>query len=195
MASSQQFKDTIARIDLINDQDPNKEDVDGNSISKELLYSQRMSQELKAFAPDASETLQIAARAQHIGRWKIARDTFPMDRPGYLKWRNSLKALHADTTEEILSEVGYSSESIQEVRDLIEKKGLKKNPETQTLEDVICLVFIKFYLSDFAEKHTDEKIIEILRKTWRKMSDRGHQAAKAIDLDPKIASLVSQAIS
>ena len=195
MLSSQQFKDAIARIDQINDQDPNKELVGGQSISKELLYSQRMSQELNAFSPDASEALQIAARAQHIGRWKIARNAYPMDRPGYLKWRNSLKALHADTTEQILSEVGYPTEFIGEVRDLIEKKGLKKNPDTQTLEDVICLVFMKFYLSDFADKHTDEKIIEILKKTWRKMSDRGHESAKTINLNPKIAGLVSQAIS
>ena len=124
----------------------------GETHPKEWLYAIRMSEQLVEFAPDASEELRIAARAQHICRWKSPREDYPMDRPGYLRWREDLKKMHAKLTGEILEEVGYDSEFIKRVQFLIRKKQLKKDEGTQTLEDVICLVFLKYYFEDFAAK-------------------------------------------
>lgn len=189
------FNEAIALIDEKNSQDPHQEVFLGTSHPKELLYSQRMTRQLLEFKPDASEELKIAARAQHICRWKTPREAYPMDRVGYLKWRNDLKLKHAELTGEILEKVGYEKDFIDRVSFLIQKKKIKKDEDSQTLEDVICLVFLQFYFEDFAAKHDDEKIVDIIRKTWAKMSPDGHQAALKLQLPPKTLSLVKQALS
>jgi Domain of unknown function (DUF4202) len=189
------FESAIILIDKKNSEDINTYQVHGLEISKELVYSQRMSQKLLQFEPQASEELQIAARAQHICRWKIARDEYPMDRVGYLKWRETLKKMHADLASDILKEVGYDAEFIDRVSFLIHKKLIKKDDGSQTLEDVICLVFLEYYFEEFAEKHEDDKVIDILQKTWVKMSDKGHDAALKISFSDKSLSLIKQAIA
>lgn len=189
------FETAIALIDEKNNQDPNVYEVFGIEYPKELLYSQRMTRKLLQFEPNASKALQIAARAQHICRWKIARDEYPMDRIGYLKWRETLKKMHAELTAEILNQVGYDQEFIDRVSFLINKKLIKKNEESQTLEDTICLVFLDYYFEEFAAKHDDEKVIDILKKTWVKMSDKGHQEALKLPFSEKSLALVKQAIS
>ncbi|MCB4807103.1 DUF4202 domain-containing protein [Tamlana sp. 62-3] len=189
------FETAIALIDKKNAEDTNVYTTNGLNFPKELLYSQRMSQKLLQFKPNASRALQLAARAQHICRWKIDRKEYPMDRVGYLKWREALKKMHADLTEEILKEVGYNDEFIKRVTDLIKKKLIKKNEETQILEDVICLVFLDYYFEEFAEKHSDEKIIDILQKTWVKMSDEGHEEALKIKYSEKSLALIKQALA
>ncbi|MCK8524074.1 DUF4202 domain-containing protein [Aquimarina sp. D1M17] len=182
-------------FDEANAKDPNKENLNGESIAKELIYGQRMTKTLEQFAPEASESLKLAARSQHICRWEIPRDSYPMDRIGYLKWREELKKFHAKKASEILNEVGYSEEVIERVSFLLQKKKLKKDEETQTLEDVICLVFLEYYYQDFSQKHSEEKVIDILRKTWRKMSKEGHNAALKIKYSEKALALVKQAIA
>ena len=189
------FETAIALIDKKNAEDPNTYQVSGLEYPKELLYSQRMSRKLLQFKPNASRALLIAARAQHICRWKIARDEYPMDRVGYLKWRETLKKMHADLTSEILNQVGYNSEFIERVSFLINKKLIKKNEETQILEDTICLVFLDYYFEEFAEKHNDDKVVDILRKTWGKMSEEGHAEALKLKLSDKALSLIKQAIA
>ncbi|GAA3612252.1 DUF4202 domain-containing protein [Flavivirga amylovorans] len=188
------FETSIALIDKKNSEDINTYQVSGIDYPKELLYSQRMSRKLLQFNPNASRALQIAARAQHICRWKIARDEYPMDRVGYLKWRETLKKMHAELTAEILNQVGYDTEFIDRVSLLINKKLIKKNEESQALEDTICLVFLDYYFEEFAAKHEDEKIIDILKKTWVKMSDKGHEAALKIKFSDKSLALIKQAI-
>ncbi|WP_343328515.1 DUF4202 domain-containing protein [Polaribacter staleyi] len=189
------FETAIAIIDKKNAEDPNNYQVSGLEYPKELLYSQRMTRKLLQFDPNASKALQIAARAQHICRWKIGRKEFPMDRVGYLKWREELKKMHAELTGEILEQVGFDAQFVDRVQKIILKKLIKKNEESQTLEDVICLVFLDYYFDEFAAKHTDEKIIDILKKTWVKMSDAGHAAALKIPFSEKSLALVKQAIS
>ena len=189
------FETAIAIIDQKNAEDPNTYQVAGIEYSKELLYSQRMTRKLLQFEPNASKALQIAARAQHICRWKIERKEYPMDRVGYLKWREELKKMHAKLTGEILEQVGFDEQFVDRVQKIILKKLIKKNEESQTLEDVICLVFLDYYFDEFAAKHTDEKIIDILKKTWVKMSDKGHQAALQLPFSEKSLALVKQAIS
>lgn len=189
------FETAIALIDKKNSEDINTYQVAGIEYPKELLYSQRMTRKLLQFNPDASKALQIAARAQHICRWKIPRDEYQMDRVGYLKWRETLKKMHADLTADILKEVGYDEQFIDRVKSIILKKLIKKNEESQTLEDTICLVFLDYYYEEFAEKHDDNKVIDILKKTWVKMSDKGHKAALKLPFSEKGLSLVQKAIA
>ncbi|WP_417364141.1 DUF4202 domain-containing protein [Galbibacter sp.] len=193
--SQEKFHQAIQQIDQLNAQDPNTEHYKGNDYPKELLYAQRMSEALDRFEPQAKESLKIAARAQHIARWKIDRQVYPMDRAGYLRWRTDLKKMHAELTGSILDKVGYDPEFIKEVGDLIQKKLLKKNNDTQTLEDVVCLVFLDYYFVDFSEKHTEEKLISILQKTWAKMSEKGQAAALALNLSTPTRALIEKALS
>jgi hypothetical protein len=189
------FETAIALIDKANSEDINTYKVAGIQYPKELLYSQRMTRKLLQFKPDASKALQIAARAQHICRWNIPRDEYPMDRVGYLKWRETLKKMHADLTSEILKKVGYDEQFDDRIRKIILKKLIKKNEESQALEDTICLVFLDYYFEEFAEKHPDEKVIDILQKTWVKMSEAGQQEALKLKFSEKSLALVKQAIS
>lgn len=189
------FEIAIALIDKTNAEDINTYSSHDLTFSKELVYSQRMSQKLLQFKGNASQELQIAARAQHIGRWKIARNEFSMDRVGYLKWRETLKKMHADLTADILKSAGYNAAFIKRVSFLINKKMIKKDAESQTMEDVICLVFLEYYSDAFFAKHDDEKIISIIQKTWKKMSEDGHSAALKLHYSDKALSLIKQAIS
>jgi len=193
MISSQQLDLAIQAIDKANQNDPNTVTLKGQDIACELIYGQRMSQCLKNFEAEPSAELQIAARAQHIQRWQLKRSEFPMDRAGYYKWRIQLGRFHAEKTTEILQQLAVSSKSIEQVQSLLQKENLKQDPEMQTLEDVICLVFLEFYFGPFAEKHPEQKIISIVQKTWAKMSDKGHSAA--LQLPEHLLSLVKKALS
>lgn len=188
------FQQACQWIDAENAQDPTLDIHESISFPKELLYSNRMFEKLMDFFPSASEEVQIACKAQHICRWKIARDTYPMDRVGYLKWREDLKKFHAKTTAQILEKAGYETIFIERVTFLIEKKLLKKDPETQLLEDVICLVFLEFYLEPFVQKHDTEKLKNIILKTWNKMSENGHQAALKINYSAQNLDLIKAAL-
>jgi len=195
MATADKLEQAYHRFDAANKQDPNTEIFKGKSYPKELLYAQRMTEQLNTFAPDASEVLQLTARCQHICRWEIARDSYEMNREGYLLWRQALKKFHAQKAAYILEDIGYSEDTISKVKFLLEKKQLKKNEETQTLEDVICLVFLEHYFEPFAAKHPEDKTIDILQKTWRKMSKKGQDAALKLPLSENALQLVSKAIS
>jgi hypothetical protein len=188
------FQNASAWIDAENAQDPNSEIYQSKTYPKELLYSNRMYEKLMSFEPNASEAVQIASKAQHICRWKITRESYPMDRVGYLKWREDLKKFHAKTTGEILKKAGYSEEFIARVSFLIEKKLLKKDSETQLLEDVICLVFLEHYLEPFVQKHDAEKLKNIILKTWNKMSEKGHQEALKINFSATNFQLIKDAL-
>lgn len=194
MPDHERFIQAIQRFDELNGGDPNKVDYEGAPHAKELLYAQRMTACLTDFDPDASEVLRLAARAQHICRWKIPRSDFSMDRKGYLQWRNQLKSMHAEIAGGILREVGYDLETISSVQALIQKKQLKQNPTVQTLEDVICLVFLQHYFEEFAQKKPEEKVIEILQKTWRKMSEEGRNKAESLPLSHSSKALLKKAL-
>jgi len=189
------FATAIDRLDAANALDPNATIVDGAPQPKELVYARRMTEWLNRLEPNASESLQLAARAQHLMRWSIPRSQFPMDRPGYLKWRTTLYDFHADKAAEILGEAGYDGATIGRVRSLIRKQGIKTDPEMQLLEDVICLVFLENYFAEFAADQDEEKLIRILRRTWAKMSPRGHQAALGLELPERERKLIERALA
>lgn len=189
------LKRTLAAFDEANLQDPNTEIVEGKPVAKEWIYAQRMSEHLHRFCENPSEVLQLAARSQHICRWKIPRSNYPMDKQGYKKWRLELAQFHGETAGEIMLTEGYDEITINRVKDLLLKRSLKRDDEVQALEDVICLVFIEFYLAEFASKHDEEKLIDIIRKTWNKMSEKGHAAALKLPLPDDMLALVGKALA
>jgi len=188
------LEQAIAAIDALNAQDPRPDPYEAGQAF-ELAYSQRMTRWLDRLESEASEALHLAARAQHVARWRIPREDYPMDRANYKRWRTDLAEMHADTTTEILRDAGYGDETIERVGSLLKKKNLKTDPECQTLEDVSCLVFLEYYFADFAAQHDEAKLIRILQRTWAKMSDRGHQAALQLPLPPALGELVSKALA
>lgn len=196
MTQTNRFISALAAFDAANSQDPRHVmDESGVLHPGELLYAMRMSATLFEFQADASEALQLAARSQHLERWTIPRSSYPMDRTGYLAWRAALKLFHAEQAAAILRAEGYDEQMIARVASLLKKEQLKRDPESQTLEDVACLVFLRFYFAEFSQAHTEEKIIDIVQKTWRKMSTTGHTAALKLPFTPAQLQLLNQALA
>jgi len=194
------FEKSMALIDAANSEDPNREMVDGKDWPKELLYSHRMTDMQQRYAPDADEAIKLALRAQHIQRWKSRRDAYPMDRIGYLQWRKDLYKIQAQTAADLLAQAGYDDEVIERVKSAVAKKAIKENPDTQLLEDVTDLVFIEHYMLAFANKHPEydeDKWLDIIRKTWNKMSDRAQQFALSgsVKLPEPLVPLVQKAVA
>jgi tRNAThr (cytosine32-N3)-methyltransferase len=163
----------------------------------ELVYADRMEAWVARLVPDAAPLLRLAARSQHLERWSVPRASYPLDKPGYHAWRRSLYSKQAERARELLLQAGVSATDAAEVATWVSKSGLKTNPGTQALEDAACLVFLENEIGAFAAQHAEyprEKFIDILRKTWRKMSPAAQQAALALDLPPAIASLVREAV-
>ncbi len=184
-----------AAIDAAHAADP-KRAADGRAA--ELVYGERIEAWVVKLAPDASEILRLAARCQHLERWTTPRDTYPMDKVGYHAWRRGLYVKQAERAREILLASGVAEAEAVEVATWVSKTGLKTNPGTQALEDAACLVFLENEIADFAASHadyTEEKFIDILRKTWRKMSPAAQAAALALDLPAPIAALVRRAVA
>jgi hypothetical protein len=193
---NERFSRAIDRIDAANSQDPRTTSIEGTEQPLELVYAQRMSRWLLKLYPDASEALRLAARAQHLRRWTIPRNIYPMDRAGYHRWRTDLQKFHAKEAGEILEESGYDPATIARVQSQIRKERLKADPETQALEDAICMVFLEYEFPDFLKKHPEEKLVTILRRTWAKMSARGQGAAMelAIKLPAEARALLQKAL-
>jgi len=193
------FDKTIAAFDALNAKDPNHVVIEGAERPKELVYAERMTDMLHRYAPDASEALQLAARAQHIERWVLRRDDFPMTKLGYFNWRNQLKLHHAEIAEKIMRDHGYENAQIQQTITLLKKENLRTNPDMQTLEDVIVLTFLEHDLGAFVDKYkaySEEKFIHILRKSYQKMSEQGQQAALSLIHIPKhLLPVVQKAVS
>lgn len=193
--TTHRLSNTLAAFDAANQEDPNHDIIGRKPVPKEWIYAQRMTQRLHQFCQSPSEALQLAARSQHICRWKIPRSDYPMDKQGYKKWRMDLAKLHGDIAGDIMAAQGYDDAMITRVKDLLLKRSLKRDEEVQLLEDVVCLVFIEYYLEDFASKHDEEKLIDIIRKTWNKMSSQGHEAALKLPLSDAMLALVGKALA
>jgi Domain of unknown function (DUF4202) len=189
------FQKAIERFDEENSRDPNYEVESGIKCPRELLYARRLNEWVIKLAPQASESLRLAARCQHICRWMIPRETYPMTRAGYLRWRNDLKQFHAKKSETILREAGYGEEMIAKVLDLNLKKNFPADPESQILEDALCLVFLEYQLVPLAQKTTEEKILNALRKSWKKMSESARQQALALPFSPAEKRLLERALA
>ena len=182
-------------FDEYNKQDPHIITWNGIDYPAEYFYALQLYNWVKKLAPNASETLLLASRAQHIGRWKISRDTYPSGKAGYYKWRTEVAKFHAEIVNQLMQQAGYNEGTIKKVQHIILKEDLRKDEEVQVMENALCLVFLEFQYEDFITKHDDESVIRILRKTWNKMTEPGRVAALSLTYHERGKNLIMQAIS
>jgi hypothetical protein len=187
------FERALARIDAANAEDPEQVPWEGGSAPRALAWGRRMSAWLARLAPAASEPLRLAVRAQHLRRWTVPRGRFPAGRQGYLQWRSTLARQHADEAGRLLHEEGYDDAAIERVGQLIRKVRLRSDPETQLLEDAACLAFFEQDLAGFAAGHDRARVVEVLRKTWDKMSPAARALAVTLPLSGDVRDLVEEA--
>ena len=195
MESSERFNKAIAEFDLLNAQDPNHRTVDGEDVPFELFFANKMTEWVFRLNSNASEIVKLAARCQHICRWEHPRSGYPEGRVGYLAWRKDLKTFHATKSAEVLRKVGYDEDTIERVRAINLKKDLGRDPDVQLIEDALCLVFLDNQFDDLIAKTPEEKMLNILQKTWGKMSDGAHEQALALELSAEASGLLSKALS
>ena len=189
------FQAAIQRFDEENAHDPNVEMINGVAQPRELVYAQRLYEWVSKLAPNASEELLLAARSQHICRWMIPRSKYPMDRAGYLRWRNDLKKFHADKTGEILRDLGFAESAVARVQALNLKNDFPNDPEGRVLEDALCLVFLEFQLAELAAKTAKDKVINALQKSWRKMTPAAREQALGLSYNPQEKALLDRALA
>ncbi|PSN61662.1 hypothetical protein BS50DRAFT_578198 [Corynespora cassiicola Philippines] len=190
------YSTALTKIDAAHALDPNIHTLpDGTTIPYELHYAQKCTAWLEKRAPDASPALRLAIRAQHFRRWEVPRATYPMTRIGYHTWRTHLKRRQAQLVESIMDEAGFGAEMRGRVAALMRKEDLKSDEESQVLEDVACLVFLDDQFEKFEREHDEEKILGILRKTWGKMTERGHELALGIPMSARPQELVQKALA
>jgi len=188
------FERAILAIDAANEGDPGTLMIDGVERPKELAHAEMMTAWVLQLDPDADEAQLLAARAHHLRRWVVPRSSYPEGRAGYLRWRTALKARHAEEVGQILGECGYDEMVVDRVQRTIRKEGLATDPAVQTHEDALCLTFLETQFGDLATQLGDDKTLDVVRKTWAKMSPRGREAALGLSLDPVEASLVERAL-
>jgi hypothetical protein len=184
----------LAAIDQANADDPATLVVDGVEQPKELAHARLMTEWVRRLDPEAGEAQLLAARAHHLRRWTLPRHDFPEGRAGYLRWRTTLKRRHAEQVAEILRPLGYDEATVERVQQIVRKEGLGRDPAVQVHEDALCLVFLQTQLADVAEQLGQEKTVDVLRKTARKMSRQGLDAAAQLDLDPEMRALLLRAV-
>ena len=193
--STEAFEKALREIDRFNSQDPRQRVVDGIAHPQELAYSKLLTEWVLKLDPNASAALRIAACGQHISRWTVPRAEYPADRSGYLRWREDLKAFHANKVGGILRDVGYEKEFIQRVKSLVLKKNIKKDPDAQTLEDALCLVFFETQFMTLMEKTPVDKMKSLVRKTWKKMGAKGRDMALRMNLPFEEKHFLESALS
>lgn len=181
----ERLETVLQAIDAVNATDPK---------GFERPFSEWLSAWVLRLNPNASEPLRIAARGQHIARWTVPRDSYPMDRGGYLRWREDLKKFHAKTVGDLMRQAGYDDAAIEKTRTIILKK-FQIDADAQTIEDALCLVFLEKQFAEFRQKTPEDKMIGILRKSWRKMSDAGRSAALSLPFEPEEKRLMEKALA
>ncbi len=185
----------LAAIDVANADDPKVLRVRGEERPKELAHAELASEWVRALLPDASEALVLAARAHHVRRWEIPRTEYPEGRTGYLRWRRALQEHHAKILRHILEETGYDDATALRAADLVRKRGLGRDPEAQALEDALCLVFLETQFGELADRLEEEKLLDVTRKTLRKMSADAIARARQLPLSERDRARLQAAIA
>ena len=188
------FDAALRRFGEENSRDPNSVEIQGLKRPRELVYAEWLTNWVLRLCPQASEELRLAAHCQHLCRWMVPRDSYPMTRTGYLRWRQDLKNFHAQKSGEILREVGYPEPVVTRVQSLNLKKGFPQDPETRVLEDALCLVFLEHQFTDLASKTDDEKMINALQKAWKKMTPVARELALQLSYAPREKALLDRAL-
>jgi hypothetical protein len=182
-------------FDRYNRQDPNMVIWNGHTFPAEYFYALELYKWVVKLDHSPSEALLLASRSQHIGRWEVPRGDYPAGKAGYLNWRSDLGKYHAEKAGELMAEAGYDEGFIADVKRIILKQKIKLDAEVQTMENALCLVFLEFQFEDFHQKHDEEKLIHILRKTWKKMSEPGQQAALKLHFSDASKAIIAKALS
>ena len=170
MTAGGRLEAALAAIDARNAEDPVRIVVDGQPRPKELAHAELVTEWVRRLDPDADEAQLLAARAHHLRRWALPRADYPDGRAGYLRWRTEAKKRHATEVAEVLAEVGYDAATIERVQAIITKRGLGTDAAVQVHEDALCLVFLQTQLDDLVAQLGEERSVEVLAKTARKMS-------------------------
>ena len=181
-------------IDAAHSADPRRAS-DGRPA--ELVYADRIEAWVARLSPDSGPLLRLAARCQHLERWSVPRTSYPDGKAGYLEWRRSLYVKQAQRARELMLAAGLAPSEADEAAAWVSKTGLRTNPGTQALEDAACLVFLENEIGEFAALHAAyprEKFVDILRKTWRKMSPHARELALSLALPPAVSTLVHEAV-
>jgi hypothetical protein len=182
-------------FDAYNKKSPERLVYEEKEYPTEYFYALKLHEWVTKLDPNATESLLLASRCQHIGRWESSRSDYPEGRAGYLKWRSDLARYHAAKATEILTSVGYDTETIDRVRQIVLKQRLKSDPEVQTIENALCLVFLQYQFDDLIAKLNEEKMIDILQKTWAKMSGPGREATATIHFSKEAKDLLGKALN
>jgi hypothetical protein len=191
---SPQFEAALRLFDEENARDPNQEMVGGIARPRELVYAERVTEWVLKLSPNASEALLLAARSQHLCRWEIPRSRYPEGRSGYLRWRSALKQFHADRSAEVLRQTGYGEEMVARVRSLNLKADFPEDPESRLLEDALCLVFLQHQFGDLARRTEESKMVNVLRKSWAKMTDQARAEALKLPFNELDQTLLDKAL-
>jgi len=185
----------FALFDSYNRQSPTHISNSGQDYPIEYFYAIKLHEWISVLRSDASEALLLASRCQHIGRWEIPRSSYPEGRIGYLTWRSDLSRFHAQKAEEILRSVDYDDMTIKRVKEIVQKKAIKKDSEVQTMEDALCLLFLQYQYDELIAKQSEEKMIAILQKTLSKMSHQGTQVALTLRYSEEGERLLKKALA
>ncbi|MEO8693026.1 MAG: DUF4202 domain-containing protein [Acidimicrobiales bacterium] len=161
----------FAAIDAANAADPNIIEWREERWPRAQLQGLLATEWLALLDPNAGDAVILAARAHHVRRWAIARASYPDGRVGYLRWRRALKEVHAEVVAEILPPTGISSATVARVQALVRKEGLGHDPDTQLVEDAICLTFIETQFEELAARLDHERLVTAVQKTVEKMSE------------------------
>lgn len=190
MITEDLYKKACLAIDEVHAEDTNKEIVDGVEMAAELIYSRRMLGVLTEFSVDANFKMKLAVQCQHFERWTIARNLYPMDKKGYYQWRKAVLEYQINRMTEVLSNCGFATNNIHQISDILQNRGKKEHIDGQVLEDVACIVFVEWYLPAFAEKHDPEKVIDIVKKTTKKISEEGMIAISGRKLSASVQEIL-----
>lgn len=188
------LENVLAQLTAAHQKDPNQETWENEVFPAEWLYIRRITDRLKTFSPEASSELIVAANCQHLCRWEIERTRFPEGRIGYYQWRNYLSDYQFQKAREIILGAGFDAEFADRVKMIVKKENIFTNPEAQTLEDVVCLVFMEFYLDDFIRTKSELNMATVILKTWNKMSEKGHQEALKIKFSDETLLVIKKAL-
>ena len=190
---SARLSGAIAAIDAANAADPTRIVIDGVELPKELAHADVVERWVSTLDPSADELQILAARAHHLRRWVVPRTDYPEGRSGYLRWRADHKKRQAAEVGEILAANGYEPAEIDRVATIVAKRGLGTDPQVQVHEDALCLAFIELQFDELAQQLGDDHMVEVVRKTIRKMSPSGIAAASSIDLTEHGRSILAAA--
>lgn len=189
------FEQAIAAIDAANADDPHTLTWAGDERPKELLHAELMTRWVRRLDPDASEEQLLAARAHHLRRWALPRDEYPEGRSGYLRWRKDLNRRHQEDVAELLAPLGYDPVEIGRVQEIIAKASRATDPQVQTHEDALCLVFLQTQFTSLADRLGDDKTIDVLQRTLAKMSPSACGEALGLALSDRERALVERALT